>query len=53
MKSYIFQTKNRNQTLNFDHFVAYLKLRIKLENEIALINDKLSQHNIKWADLEF
>ena len=52
MKSYIFQTKHRNQALNFDNFVAYLKIRIKLENEIALINDKLNQHNTKWAGFE-
>ena len=52
MKSYIFQTKYNNRTLNFDNFVNYLKTRIKLEQEIALINDKLSQHNIKWAGFE-
>ena len=51
MKYYIMQMKFRKQLPIFLHYKNYLKIRIKIEQEIAFINNKIQQHNKKWSFL--
>ena len=53
MKYYIYQIKNRKLTPNFEGFLSYLKIRISIEKEIALKNDRLSKHILKWNSFQF
>ena len=52
MKFYIHSTKYNNRKLSFDAFMFYLKLRINIEEQIALKNDKYDKHVEKWSILD-
>lgn len=50
-KYFIFQNKQQKQIPNIRHFKSYLLTRIKLEKEIALLNDKLAFFETKWRNI--
>ena len=50
-KYFIFQAKQRKQIPNIQHFKSFLLTRIKIEKEIALLNDKLASFETKWRTL--
>ena len=50
-KYFIFQNKQRKQIPNIQHFKSYLITRIKLEKEIAMLNDKLAFFETKWRNI--
>lgn len=50
-KYFIFQNKQQKQIPNIRHFKSYLLTRIKLEKEIALLNDKLAFFETKWRTI--
>ena len=47
-KYFIFLGKCHKTIPKFDHFKHYLKKRIEIEKEIALMNDKLHFFEAKW-----
>ena len=47
-KYYIFASKYRNNKPNFNAYKEYLRLRIKIEEQIALNNDRHNAHQMKW-----
>ena len=50
-KYIIFQAKQRKQIPNLQDFKSFLLTRIKIEKEIALLNDKLASFETKWRTL--
>ncbi len=52
-KYFIFKCKYEKRDILFESFINYLKHRICIEEEIALIKDKLEQHAIKWGGFNF
>ena len=50
-KFFIFQAKQRKQIPNIQHFKSFLKTRIKVEKEIAFLNDKLASFETKWRNI--
>ena len=50
-KDFIFKSKNRNHQLFFPNYLNILKLKIKIEEQIALSNRKLSLFEKKWGPL--
>ena len=50
-KYFIFQSKQKKEIPNIQHFKSYLITRIKLEKEIAMLNDKLALFETKWRNI--
>ena len=50
-KYFIFQSKHKKEIPNIQHFKSYLITRIKLEKEIAMLNDKLAFFETKWRNI--
>jgi len=48
MKNYIFKSKYGDKKPNFTSFMNILKYKEKIELEIAMMNNKLTQHKKKW-----
>ena len=48
-KYFIFQNKQNKKVPNMHVFMYYLSNRIKIEKEIALLNDKLAFFEYKWG----
>ena len=53
MKYFIFSFKYKKQIPTFNCFINYLKLKIQIEKEIALNNDKLHIFEQKWKRINF
>ena len=47
MKFFILQMKNKETIPAFDHFLSYLKIRISLEKEISIMQNKVEYHSRK------
>ena len=53
MKYYIFKMKYRKIKPTFKIFKHFLLLRIQIEEEIALANDKIEQQKQKWSKISY
>ena len=51
LKFFIFNMKCRNILPTFNAFIQYLKLRIKIEAQIAVSHDKYESHIQKWGKI--
>ena len=51
-KYYIYKMKLNNTVPKFEGFQRYMKYKIKIEQEIALMQNKLQKHNEKWRIFE-
>ena len=49
-KYFIFKSKCKKLPLSFIHFKSYLKQRLKVEKQIHLMKDKLTQFGRKWSN---
>lgn len=52
-KYYIFKMKIKESVQNFEHFISFLDSRIKVENEVAFLKNKLKRHQMKWSFYNF